>query len=45
VDEIIANADKVAEYRSGKDKLFGFRRLRDEGQQGQGEPGAASTKC
>jgi aspartyl-tRNA(Asn)/glutamyl-tRNA(Gln) amidotransferase subunit B len=25
VDEIIAaNADKVAEYRSGKDKLFGF---------------------
>ena len=25
VDEIIAaNADKVAEYRSGKDKVFGF---------------------
>jgi aspartyl-tRNA(Asn)/glutamyl-tRNA(Gln) amidotransferase subunit B len=25
VDEIMAaNADKVAEYRSGKDKLFGF---------------------
>jgi aspartyl-tRNA(Asn)/glutamyl-tRNA(Gln) amidotransferase subunit B len=25
VDEIIsANAEKVAEYRSGKDKLFGF---------------------
>ena len=25
VDEIItANMDKVAEYRSGKDKLFGF---------------------
>jgi aspartyl-tRNA(Asn)/glutamyl-tRNA(Gln) amidotransferase subunit B len=24
-DEVIAaNADKVAEYRSGKDKLFGF---------------------
>ena len=25
IDEILAkNADKVAEYRSGKDKLFGF---------------------
>ncbi len=25
VDQVIAeNADKVAEYRSGKDKLFGF---------------------
>ncbi len=25
IDEVLAkNADKVAEYRSGKDKLFGF---------------------
>jgi aspartyl-tRNA(Asn)/glutamyl-tRNA(Gln) amidotransferase subunit B len=25
VDEVLAaNADKVAEYKSGKDKLFGF---------------------
>ena len=43
IDEIIAaNPGQVAEYRSGKDKLFGFLRWSgDEGQQGQGQSGSA----
>jgi len=33
-----ANADKVAEYRGGKDKLFGFfvgQTMKGDGRQGQ----------
>ena len=43
VDEIIAaNADKVAEYRSGKDKLFGFFvGLAMKASKGKANPGSA----